>query len=176
MFLSRARANISTDSGSIRAREGLGPNRGDDMLKRLRILAVIVGVTALAVPTSSHARTTEYKYVAGDLAGWTSFWDIVDGVLANTPVGHVAPFGWIQVDPSSTRFTITVDDLGARDGLDVPVYITTTGKTLFRGCIPVRSTRTIKGASVRDPVWILIGSSAQGCSGVATAGIANVTS
>ena len=38
----------------------------------------------------------------------------------------------------------------------------------------VRSTRPLTGATTHQPVWILIGSSAQGCSAVATADIATV--
>lgn len=148
------------------------------MSKRLSTMVVaIVASMALAVPVSSQARTDRYTYRAGDSTS-TSFEPIVGG--AETPIGHVGALGYFFVTPSGTSFTLNVDDFGTVDGLEVAVSVHTSDGFLFIGCLPVRSTRTITGATAGQPatVWIenLGPRSFPGsCSGMATAGVATVT-
>jgi hypothetical protein len=131
---------------------------------------------ALAAPVISHAGTDQYIYRAGDSTG-TNLFSTVE-----TPAGRAAPLGYFIVRPVGTSFTLNVDDQGTLDGLEVAVsaHKARSGRFLFKGCLPVRSTRTITGATPGAEVVIWIEnlgprSFPGACSGMATAGIATVT-
>lgn len=135
------------------------------------MVVVLVASAALAVPRSSSARTTEYRYVAS-----TGTW--VGGGLVR---GTIELMGTLFVTPNGTSFTININDLGTPDGLDVWVSAFSAGERLFSGCMPVRSTRTIAGATANQEVRITIGYNVERgllygfpCTGFATAGIATV--
>jgi len=148
------------------------------MFKRLSTM-ILASSIVFAVPVSSHAGSTEYIYRAGDSTGS----NLVSS--EETPVGHVAPLGYFFVRPVGTSFTLNVDDLGTVDGFDVYVHahMLRTGRprvTLFDGCLPVRTMRTITGATPGAEVVIWIEnlgprSFPGACSGMASAGIATVT-
>jgi hypothetical protein len=131
------------------------------------VMATVASVS-LAMPVSSHAHTDRYTYVTSDSgAGGSTEQRVSD---QETPAGHAALLGHFQVIPRGTSFTLNIDDVGTPNGLEVPVQVVDERHALFTGCVPVRTTITIRGARANEPVWIFIGSNIR-CSGLASAGV-----
>jgi len=138
------------------------------MNKKLRLLiTALAGASialALAWTPALAAESESYTYVATEVGG---------GLFASrqTPAGAVAPGGIVWLDPKGSALTLQIDDHAARKGQAVPVKVVTDKKTLFRGCMPVRTPVTLTGTG-GERVAVLIGHLYGGpCSATATAGV-----
>jgi hypothetical protein len=148
------------------------------MRGKLRALIVVLaGSLTLGAPLSSQAQTSQYTYYNGSIGG-ANLGSLPTGV--DTPAGHVGALAQFVVIPSGNQFTISIDDFGTMDG-SILASISSSNGELFSGCIAVRSTKSITGATANQEVRILIGTLGHdapgdngGCSAMATAGVATV--
>lgn len=114
------------------------------MPKRLSTMVVaLAAIAGLVAPTNSSAGTSRFAYANADLLGAWDDKGIVSTV--DTPVGRAALWCCIEVVPTGSRFTIAIDDFANQDGEQVWVNIHSDRRTLFNGCMPVRSTVPIAG-------------------------------
>jgi len=144
------------------------------MNKKLRLLitALLTATVAAGVgwsPARAH-ESRSYIYVVNEGAGT----DLVRTV--RTPAGEVAPLGYFEVRPSGQTLSVHVDDHLTLDGRDVPVFIYSAGKTLFSGCMPVRTTVPVNGARQGQSVWVFIGQiDLPRCDSTATTGVVTLS-
>lgn len=87
----------------------------------------------------------------------------------------VEPDGAFWVSPLGTSFTFNIDDVGTQDGGEVSVYLNDGDGIYFRGCIPVRTTRTFTTRSAGGSVFVVILGAPFGLPCPATAGVVTVT-
>lgn len=124
------------------------------MHKTFRPIAAALAIAAIATgPTWSPARaeaSASYAYVASEVGG-----DLFNP--RHSKAGTVAPGGWAHVVPDGEEMSLYVDDRGALDGQDIPVIVSDGEKSLFNGCMPVRTAVTVAGIRPGHEVWVRVG-------------------
>jgi hypothetical protein len=116
--------------------------------KRIAVLAL--AVLALLAPTPAEAKTRiQYRYVqpqfdSGPVAYLSRF---------DTPAGRVAPTGNFVFTPAGRSFNMTVNDVAARRGDTVFIWVLWQDGTEFAGCVKDNVSRQYFGSSAG---WVFV--------------------
>ena len=155
------------------------------MTRRRLVLISLVGLVGLAAalaPPASAAPERRFLYLAtADSYTYTNVFR-----LAPTPAGEPAPFGSMHVTATGSSVTVHIDDFATPDGFTIPVDVWSAKRVLFEGCVPVRSTLTVKGATPTGRLGVLVGPTVLDglisqarvdakCSATGTGGVATIT-
>lgn len=146
----------------------------------MRAAVVVVGALVAALAAPAQAETLRFAYV-----GTSGGYNVVEREVQayDTPAGRLAVLGNFEFIPTTSSFTLTIDDATVADGRSVPVEVYQHGRngrkvtTCAKAGPPLRLTGFLPGRRVT--VFIVSAAddgplNRRGCDDFATAGTAYV--